>query len=56
MLGRDLADPVYGWDNEYGSHKADVSSFQASRYLVSNSEFLEFVDAGGYTNDSYWVR
>ncbi len=53
-LGRNLADPVYGWDNEYGSHKADVASFQASRYLVSNAEFLEFVDAGGYTKDSYW--
>ncbi|MCZ8014355.1 MAG: 5-histidylcysteine sulfoxide synthase [Limnobacter sp.] len=54
MLGRNLTDPVYGWDNEYGKHQADVPSFKASRFLVSNGEFREFVDAGGYTLDRYW--
>ncbi|MDY6929569.1 MAG: 5-histidylcysteine sulfoxide synthase [Pseudomonadota bacterium] len=53
-LGRDFADPIYGWDNEYGCHQADVPAFKASRYLVSNAEFLEFVTAGGYTDDSLW--
>ena len=53
-LGRDFTDPVYGWDNEYGHHQAEVPAFQASRYLVSNGEFLEFVTAGGYTDDSLW--
>ena len=54
VLGRDFTDPVYGWDNEYGHHQAEVPAFQASRYLVSNGEFLEFVTAGGYTDDSLW--
>ncbi|QIH07745.1 MULTISPECIES: 5-histidylcysteine sulfoxide synthase [unclassified Pseudomonas] len=54
VLGRALTDPIYGWDNEYGHHQADVPTFQASRYLVSNGEFLEFVTAGGYTDDSLW--
>jgi 5-histidylcysteine sulfoxide synthase/putative 4-mercaptohistidine N1-methyltranferase len=54
VLGRDFADPIYGWDNEYGRHQADVPAFQASRYLVSNGEFLQFVEAGGYTDDSLW--
>lgn len=54
VLGRALADPIYGWDNEYGHHQADVPTFQASRYLVSNGEFLEFVAAGGYADDSLW--
>ena len=53
-LGRDLGEPVYGWDNEYGSHRAEVPAFKASRYLVSNSEFLAFVEAGGYRDDSLW--
>jgi 5-histidylcysteine sulfoxide synthase/putative 4-mercaptohistidine N1-methyltranferase len=44
----------YGWDNEYGLHSADIAAFQASKYLVSNQEFLAFVEAGGYRNDSYW--
>lgn len=47
-------DATYGWDNEYGHHEAAVSDFAASRYLVSNQEFLAFVDAGGYGQQKYW--
>lgn len=54
VLGRSFSDPVYGWDNEYGRDQAEVSAFQAARHLVSNGEFLEFVTAGGYTDDSLW--
>ena len=53
-LGKAYADSVYGWDNEYGQHKAELEAFQAAKYLVSNQEFLEFVEAGGYRQDSYW--
>ncbi len=44
----------YGWDNEYGNHVADIPAFQASKYLVSNQEFLAFVEANGYATESYW--
>ena len=54
LLGRALTDPIYGWDNEYGHHQAEVSAFQAARYLVSNGEFLEFVESGGYADDNFW--
>lgn len=54
VLGRSLSDPIYGWDNEYGQHQADVMSFKASRYLVSNGEFLEFFEGGGYADNRYW--
>lgn len=54
-LGKDYDDPIYGWDNEYGQHHADIAAFQASQYLVSNQEFVEFVDEGGYEEDSYWL-
>ena len=53
-LGKDFSDPIYGWDNEYGRHEAQVAAFRASRFLVSNREFLEFVEAGGYGNDAFW--
>ncbi|MGB4467291.1 MAG: 5-histidylcysteine sulfoxide synthase [Azovibrio sp.] len=53
-LGKPLSDPYYGWDNEYGRHEAAVPAFQASRQLVSNGEFLAFVEAGGYSTDRYW--
>lgn len=53
-LGRAFDDPWYGWDNEYGHHEADIPAFRAAKYLVSNAEFLSFVDAGGYADDSLW--
>ncbi len=53
-LGRDHGDGLYGWDNEYGTYETTVKDFKASKYLVSNREFLEFVEAGGYTNEKYW--
>lgn len=54
-LGRDRADPgYYGWDNEFGEHVANTAAFQAARHLVSNREFLGFVQAGGYADDALW--
>ncbi|PKO94651.1 MAG: SAM-dependent methyltransferase [Betaproteobacteria bacterium HGW-Betaproteobacteria-10] len=53
-LGKPLTDAHYGWDNEYGQHHAAIAAFKASRHLVSNGEFLAFVTAGGYQDDSLW--
>lgn len=55
-MGRDDSNPLYGWDNEYGSQTNEVRDFAASRFLVSNGEFHEFVEAGGYRDDSYWTE
>lgn len=54
LLNKDKNDPYYGWDNEYGMHNATVAQFQASRFLVSNHEFLSFVEAQGYQTAEYW--
>jgi 5-histidylcysteine sulfoxide synthase/putative 4-mercaptohistidine N1-methyltranferase len=54
VLGKNWDDRFYGWDNEYGSQQHHVNEFQASIYLCSNQEFLEFVNANGYHIDSYW--
>jgi 5-histidylcysteine sulfoxide synthase/putative 4-mercaptohistidine N1-methyltranferase len=48
------APDFYGWDNEFGEHVTEVAAFHAGQYLVSNQEFLSFVEAHGYTTDSYW--
>jgi 5-histidylcysteine sulfoxide synthase/putative 4-mercaptohistidine N1-methyltranferase len=53
-IGKEFDDPVYGWDNEYGHHQAQVNDFKATEFVVSNQEFLAFVEAGGYDNDDYW--
>lgn len=45
---------LYGWDNEYGSAVVSVEEFQASKYLVSNGEFMDFVSANGYGVSRWW--
>ena len=44
----------YGWDNEFSFHKAHIKEFEASKYLVSNGEYLEFVKDGGYENSNFF--
>lgn len=44
----------YGWDNEYGIQEHKIEAFKASKYLVSNHEFMQFVNDGGYENDQFW--
>ncbi|MGI9279476.1 MAG: 5-histidylcysteine sulfoxide synthase [Endozoicomonas sp.] len=55
ILGKPFDNALYGWDNEYGKSEESVPPFKASQYLVSNQEFLEFVQAGGYSAEKYWT-
>lgn len=48
------SDDTYGWDNEYGRQSIELQPFKASKMLVSNAEFFEFVAAGGYQQRQYW--
>lgn len=55
ILQKDRNNPVfYGWDNEFSYHKSFIKDFQASKYLVSNGEFLEFVKEGGYNKPEFF--
>ena len=54
VLGKDRSHNLYGWDNEYGKYEESVEDFKASKYLVSNGEFMEFVQDGGYENSEFW--
>jgi len=54
-LGKPKDHPLYGWDNEYGQHTAEVAGFRAAEYLVSNREFLAFVTDGGYRERRWWT-
>ncbi|MFW2580348.1 5-histidylcysteine sulfoxide synthase [Aliarcobacter butzleri] len=55
LLQKDRNNPIfYGWDNEFSNHKAFIKDFQASKYLVSNGEFLEFVKEGGYNKTEFF--
>ncbi len=54
--GREMPSETYGWDNEYGHYSEDVAAFKAAQYLVSNSEFLAFVEDGGYKDQQWWTE
>jgi iron(II)-dependent oxidoreductase len=47
---------VFGWDNEFEAHSVDVPAFAIDEYKVTNGEFLEFMEAGGYENRSLWTQ
>jgi len=53
-LGKSKDGALFGWDNEYGIHQADIPAFKASKYLTSNAEFLAFIQEDGYGNDAFW--
>jgi ergothioneine biosynthesis protein EgtB len=53
-LGANRQDLVFGWDNEFPFCTAEVKSFEIERYDVTNAQFLEFVDAGGYAEPRWW--
>ncbi|MDD2356508.1 MAG: 5-histidylcysteine sulfoxide synthase [Thiovulaceae bacterium] len=54
VLGKDHNHHLYGWDNEYGTLTCKVEDFEVSKFLVSNGEFLEFVQNGGYEDKTLW--
>ncbi len=54
VLGKERDHHLYGWDNEYGRQEVDVASFKTSKFLVSNAEFLDFVQDGGYDDHDLW--
>ena len=54
-LGKNYTNALYGWDNEFGSHAAEIDKFNVSKYLVSNHEYLQFIEADGYNHQKYWT-
>ena len=53
-LGADPASIPFGWDNEFPQMQADVDAFEISSRKVSNGDFLEFLESGGYENEKLW--
>ncbi|SAL72357.1 SUMF1/EgtB/PvdO family nonheme iron enzyme [Caballeronia telluris] len=53
-LGLDRASGAFGWDNEFGEQRIEVPACAIDRYMVTNGDYLAFVDAGGYANRAYW--
>ena len=43
------------WDNELGVHKVYLHEFALRDRLVTNGEYLEFINDGGYENFAFWL-
>ena len=56
QLGAGPRSIPFGWDNEFPRMQADVAPFQIASRKVSNGDFLEFVEAGGYENEKLWTE
>jgi len=52
-IGHDGID--FAFDNESPRHRIFAEPFQLSNRLVTNGEFLEFVEGGGYTRSESWL-
>lgn len=53
-LGLSCRSEIFGWDNEFEVHSADVPSFQIDQYMVTNRQFLDFMNAEGYETRALW--
>ena len=43
------------YDNELSLHIQHINDFTIADRVVSNGEFLEFIEDGGYSNFSFWL-
>jgi iron(II)-dependent oxidoreductase len=54
VLGADRAVVPFGWDNEFEAHRVHVPAFEIDAFPVTNGDYLEFVEAGGYSQRDLW--
>lgn len=53
-LGVDAADEPFSLDNERPAHSVDVAPFWIGRVPVSNAQWQEFINVGGYDDAQWW--
>jgi len=45
----------FGWDNEHPDLRVAVEAFSIERHDVTNAQFMDFVEAGGYDEPQWWT-
>ncbi|HEX6738164.1 MAG TPA: SUMF1/EgtB/PvdO family nonheme iron enzyme [Vicinamibacteria bacterium] len=53
-LGAAPGELAFGWDNEFPRLAVEVAGFEIDTLPVTNAEYLEFVEAGGYESPRCW--
>ena len=54
-IGHDSAKSGFAFDNEGPRHKIWLDGFQLASRLVTNGEYLRFIEDGGYSNPDLWL-
>jgi ergothioneine biosynthesis protein EgtB len=49
------AGPGFAFDNESPRHRQYLAPFELASRLVTNGEYLDFVEAGGYADPALWL-
>ncbi len=45
----------FGYDNEFPRHKTYIHDFELANRLVTNGEYIAFIEAGGYEDPKWWL-
>lgn len=45
----------FGFDNEFPQHKFHIEPFQLASHLVTNAEWIAFIEDGGYRTPLLWL-
>lgn len=46
---------AFAFDNEFGRHKVYLEPYSIGSRLVTNGEYIEFMESGAYQNFRYWL-
>lgn len=44
----------FSYDNELGKHRIFLEPYRISKTLVTNKDYIEFIESGGYANFNLW--
>jgi ergothioneine biosynthesis protein EgtB len=45
----------FGYDNEFPRHKTYIHDFELANRLVTNAEYIEFIESGAYGEPKWWL-
>lgn len=54
LYGIGYAGDGFCFDNELGRHTVFIPAYTIAKELVTNAQYLEFIDHGGYRRHEYW--
>lgn len=54
-MGHEHSNGCFAFDNESPRHPVFLAPYRLARRLISNAEFLQFIDDGGYQQAKLWL-